>query len=59
MGVHLAASWLGLAQAVASGGAPATWPSLGVALVGLSLLGRSRWPAVFLANLAVQLLPAS
>ncbi|OJH41389.1 hypothetical protein BON30_11050 [Cystobacter ferrugineus] len=57
--VHLASSWLGMTQAPFVGVTLPVWPSLGVALAGLYLLGLSRWPAVFLASLGSHLLTGS
>ncbi|MET0401358.1 MAG: ATP-binding protein, partial [Cystobacter sp.] len=57
--VHLVSLWLGFAQAALPGVSALSWPSTGVALAGLYLLGVSRWPAIFVASWGMHLLPAS
>ena len=49
------AATLGLRLALVRGQVTPIWPSTGIALVAILVLGRRVWPAVFLAALAVNL----
>ena len=56
---YFGAARVGLLLATIADAASPVWPASGVALAGLWLLGVSRWPAIFVASCAANLLFAS
>ena len=56
---YFGAARAGLLLATVAGAASPVWPATGVALAGLFLLGVSRWPGIFVAACAVNLLLSS
>lgn len=48
---YFAAAWVGLAFAIPPGNATSVWPSSGIALAAMLLLGKRVWPGVWLAAL--------
>ena len=56
---YFGAARAGLLLATIAGAASPVWPATGVSLAGLFLLGVSRWPGIFVASCAVNLLFSS